>query len=357
MYNSRRLNEDITSIETIRSLTDIYQQISAISILQVKNSVSRTRAFLAGVSLVYSHVKQSYVKNTQSLISRKKDITSLDFVRRNNKEVLVFVSANQSLYGDLISRVFEDFIKEVYDAVHCIGEYPAAFEWFYMQESDLYRLALLSHDAQIDEAMVEKEIKNVLQNPVLAQEFLNNITYFLSILSADEISDVMEDVFLVMSDSKTNGEQFFKGRKRRKTKDPAFIFSTIAQSCLLISSFLPEEKKGVVNLFALVFNMVAQATQRDDVAGEDDEEIIGSMTKQDLSMNMALLTKVLSQISQNSRSDYIIETAKNIRVDDGCDNSQDLTEIIQELQFYLHTIVEDVTNQIRTRLALVYDNN
>ena len=113
MYSRRRLNEEIDSIETIRSLTDIYQQISAISILQVKNSVSRTRTFLAGVALVYGNAKQSYIKNAQTLINKRKDISNLDFIRRNNKEVLVFVSANQTLYGDLISRVYKEFIEDL----------------------------------------------------------------------------------------------------------------------------------------------------------------------------------------------------------------------------------------------------
>lgn len=113
MYSRRKLNEDIANIETIQSITEIYQQISAISIIQVKNSVSRTRTFLAGVSLVYAHAKQSYIKSAQTLMNRRKDVVNLDFIRRNNKEVLVFVSANQTLYGDLISRVYKDFIKEV----------------------------------------------------------------------------------------------------------------------------------------------------------------------------------------------------------------------------------------------------
>src|SRR3989344_526415 len=113
MYSRRRLHEEIDSIETIRSLTDIYQQISAISILQVKNSVSRTRTFLAGVALVYGNAKESYIKNAQTLINKRKDISILDFIRRNNKEVLVFVSANQTLYGDLISRVYKEFIEDL----------------------------------------------------------------------------------------------------------------------------------------------------------------------------------------------------------------------------------------------------
>ena len=113
MYSRRKLDDEITSIETIRSITEIYQQIAAISIIQIKNSVSRTRTFLAGVALVYGHAKQTYIKIAQALLSRRKDIAKLAFIKRNNKEVVVFISANQTLYGDIISRVFKDFKKDL----------------------------------------------------------------------------------------------------------------------------------------------------------------------------------------------------------------------------------------------------
>lgn len=113
MIGRQDLEQEINGVSTIKSITEIYQQISAISIIQVKNSVAKTRAFLEGVSLVYGHAKQSYLKQAQTLISRKKDVGSLDFIRRNKKEVLIFVSSNQTLYGDLISKVFNKFIGDV----------------------------------------------------------------------------------------------------------------------------------------------------------------------------------------------------------------------------------------------------
>ncbi len=113
MYSKKRLSEEIQGVQSVRSLTEVYQRISAISILQVKNSVAKTRGFLAGVSLVYGHAKQTYIKRAQTFINRRKDLSSLSFIRRNKKGVLVFVSSNQSLYGDLITRVFKEFIKDV----------------------------------------------------------------------------------------------------------------------------------------------------------------------------------------------------------------------------------------------------
>jgi ATP synthase F1 gamma subunit len=79
----------------------------------VKNSVAKTRGFLAGVSLVYGHAKQTYITKAQSVLTRRKDLSSLSFIRRNEKDVLVLVSSNQSLYGDLITRVFKEFIRDV----------------------------------------------------------------------------------------------------------------------------------------------------------------------------------------------------------------------------------------------------
>ena len=113
MYSKKRLSEEIKSVQSVRSLTEVYQRISAISVVQVKNSVAKTRSFLSGVSLVYGHAKQAYITKAQNIITRRKDLSNLSFIRRNNKDVLVLVSSNQSLYGDLIMRVFREFIKDV----------------------------------------------------------------------------------------------------------------------------------------------------------------------------------------------------------------------------------------------------
>lgn len=113
MYSKKELSQGISSVETIKSVAEIYQEISAISIKQVRNSVARTRNFLAGVVQVYQHTKEVYIKKIQTLLNRNKDISNLSFIKRNGKEVLVFVSANQSLYGNLIHNVFKDFINEV----------------------------------------------------------------------------------------------------------------------------------------------------------------------------------------------------------------------------------------------------
>lgn len=113
MYSKRELNENIASVKTVKSLAEVYQEISAISITQVRYSVARTRKFLEGVSQVYSHAKQSYVRKVQILIGKKKGLENLDFIRRNGKEIKVLVSANQNLYGNLIFRVFQEFIKDL----------------------------------------------------------------------------------------------------------------------------------------------------------------------------------------------------------------------------------------------------
>lgn len=113
MYSKKQLLGELEDVGTIRSVAEIYQEIAAISILQVRNSVSRTRIFLAGVAQVHQHSKQVYVKRFQTLLRRGKDIADLSFVRRNRRRVLVFISANQVLYGVLIHKVFREFIKDV----------------------------------------------------------------------------------------------------------------------------------------------------------------------------------------------------------------------------------------------------
>ena len=113
MHTKKELTEQIEDVKTIKSLSETYEEIAAISILQVRNSVSRTREFLAGVSGVYKTTKQVYIKKVQNLLVGKRDMANLSFVRRNGKEVLVFLSANQNLYGDLVFKVFQEFIRDV----------------------------------------------------------------------------------------------------------------------------------------------------------------------------------------------------------------------------------------------------
>lgn len=113
MYSRRQLSQEIESVGAIRSVAEIYQEIAAISIMQIRGSVAKTRNFLAGVAQVYAHTKQVYVRKLQLLLRRKKDVSSLSFVKRNGREVSVFISANQSLYGDLVYQVFKEFIKDV----------------------------------------------------------------------------------------------------------------------------------------------------------------------------------------------------------------------------------------------------
>src|SRR3990167_3792469 len=99
MHTKKELTEQIEDVRTIKSLSETYEEIAAISILQVRNSVSRTREFLAGVSGVYKTTKQVYIKKVQNLLVGKRDMANLSFVRRNGKEALVFLSANQNFYG------------------------------------------------------------------------------------------------------------------------------------------------------------------------------------------------------------------------------------------------------------------
>jgi len=68
MYSKRELAEQIEAVKTVKSLAEVYQEIDAISIFQVRNSVAKTRNFLSGVSGVYTDVKQVYQKKLEAKI-------------------------------------------------------------------------------------------------------------------------------------------------------------------------------------------------------------------------------------------------------------------------------------------------
>jgi len=113
MLSNKELKENLEAVSAIKDITRVYQEISSLRMNQLKDGVSKTREFLDGIAEVYNHAKSAYVATLQrQLISRKLDWKALSFVRRNAKTILVFLSANEHLYGSLILNVWDKFIAD-----------------------------------------------------------------------------------------------------------------------------------------------------------------------------------------------------------------------------------------------------
>lgn len=116
MSARKEIGKEITELETLRSLAEIYSEVASIGIKKIRDSVLESRAFQDEIAAVFTEVRKSYAREVQKLIKkrgRKKGSERITFLSHNGKTVAVLFSANTRLYGDLVQRTYEMFLKDV----------------------------------------------------------------------------------------------------------------------------------------------------------------------------------------------------------------------------------------------------
>lgn len=111
----RHLIGEIDLLNTLKLITQAYQQISVTYMQKIRGSVLSTREFSTMLRAVFFEVKSSYRKEIQALQRKKKihTLTQLSTLSKNKKTISVFVAAHTKLYGDIILKVFKIFVEYV----------------------------------------------------------------------------------------------------------------------------------------------------------------------------------------------------------------------------------------------------
>lgn len=114
MQEKNRLIAEIATVQDMHMLAQAYEEISVIRMQGIRGLVLKTRTFLSELSDVFYQVKASYRNQILRLMQqhKKKNITRISTMKKNGKSVLVFLSTNKRLYGDITYRVFSEFLKE-----------------------------------------------------------------------------------------------------------------------------------------------------------------------------------------------------------------------------------------------------
>lgn len=110
------IQADIDLVETLKMLSQAYEEISVLKMQRVRGSVLSTRDFLERLSQVFTDVRRNYKRQIQQLSKHKKiDPNRISFstLAKNKKTVSIFISANANFYGDIVRRVFNLFIENV----------------------------------------------------------------------------------------------------------------------------------------------------------------------------------------------------------------------------------------------------
>jgi F0F1-type ATP synthase gamma subunit len=115
MLNKKSLQSEMAVLLSMQEIVGAYEEIAAMRMRKVKKSVLQNRDFLSGLNNLYNRVWYTYL--------HERRVNSLGFpVKRpesvfvgNGKTVSVLVSANTRLYGDIIKKTFDLFLKSIKD--------------------------------------------------------------------------------------------------------------------------------------------------------------------------------------------------------------------------------------------------
>ena len=114
MTSKKQVVSDIEYSLGLKTTLETYQEIAATRMQRIRNSVISSRNFLLGINTIFQQVKSSYLP--ASVLSRRRwqaGKAPKTFLKTNGRTLFVFISANTGLYGDVIKRTFDVFVKEL----------------------------------------------------------------------------------------------------------------------------------------------------------------------------------------------------------------------------------------------------
>lgn len=112
MLTEKSIQQEISDLENLSTLVDTYKIIAVSTMQKIRKSVLENRAFHTGLGSIFQEIKRAYLKALEAEAGgRKIDEKRLSFVKRNQKTMLLCLTANTGLYGELINRIFEVFFN------------------------------------------------------------------------------------------------------------------------------------------------------------------------------------------------------------------------------------------------------
>jgi len=123
LRNKHQIKQDIDMMHDMKSLSEVYEEISVMKMQRVRGGVLSTRTFLEALAEVYYDVKVNYEKEIERAQKHKRGPSQF---MKNGKTVSLLLTSNAKLYGEIIPKIFNLFIenyeKEKTDVV-IIGRY------------------------------------------------------------------------------------------------------------------------------------------------------------------------------------------------------------------------------------------
>lgn len=115
MAQRKKVLEDLEALNTIKNLAESYEEVAVVKMQKIKESVLKTRDYLAELSDVFVDLQASYNREIKTLREKQKkgDKTILPIIQKNGKTVLVYLASNGKLYGSVTQKTYRLFIQDV----------------------------------------------------------------------------------------------------------------------------------------------------------------------------------------------------------------------------------------------------
>ena len=115
MPQKKIIAENLEALNSLKDLAESYEEIAVIRMQKIKDSVLKTRDFLADLSDVFVDLKSSYDRDVKELLQKRKTGSKsiLPLLQKNGKTLMVYLSSNGRLYGSVTQKTYKLFIEDL----------------------------------------------------------------------------------------------------------------------------------------------------------------------------------------------------------------------------------------------------
>jgi F-type H+-transporting ATPase subunit gamma len=105
MATLKEIKRNLETIRIMKELASAYQEIANLRMKQIRETVLRNREFFKELTKTYSRIRAA------SLLELKRKKIKRKVVKKRKGEIVVFLAANESLYGNLILNIWKEVEK------------------------------------------------------------------------------------------------------------------------------------------------------------------------------------------------------------------------------------------------------
>lgn len=111
MNDSHVINE-IQRLERLQEVTETYKILAATNSRRIRGSVLANRDFHERLNKIFTEIGAAYREDLERLRAQERKKAKLHALKHNGKTVLMLLSANTGLYGDILPRTLNEFVHE-----------------------------------------------------------------------------------------------------------------------------------------------------------------------------------------------------------------------------------------------------